>query len=129
MRNGWYRALVAGVDEGESDDVDRLRPVDVRRAILGVFLRSGRELGLGDVQAALVADGLEVSRSKISDVMHHQVRAGRATVRGRGRFTLDPMAFSESTRRRCLDWQAAKRARERRYLRGRNRSVDSGGVG
>lgn len=72
-----------GLDADESDVVDRLRPADVRRAILGVFFRSGCELSLGEVHAVLVADGLDVSRRKISDVMQHQVRAGRAEVRGR----------------------------------------------
>lgn len=126
-----------GLDADESDVVDRLRPADVRRAILGVFFRSGCELSLGEVHAVLVADGLDVSRRKISDVMQHQVRAGRAEVRGRGRFVLDPAAFSESTRRRCLDWKAAKRARERRQAGYRARyralddagSLDSGGAG
>ena len=115
-------------DDSRDDNwIDQLRPVDVRRAILGVFLRSGRPMSLSEVSAALAAEGLTVSRPKISDVMMHQVRAGRAQALARGVFVLDPDAFSESTRGRCLQWRAAKAWRERQYAR--YRSAFSGGVG
>lgn len=89
-----------------------LRTLDIRRAILGVFLRAGTPLTIDQVLLALADEGLDLegtqhvsARQRVSDVMRHQVRMGRATVVGRGTFSVDAREFSESTRYRCLHWR------------------------
>ncbi len=104
--------------------VKRLRPLDIRRAILGVYFRaSGGPLAIDEVVRRLAdSDGLDLgstqatsARQRVSDVMRHQVRAGRATAVSRGVFTLDTEAFSTSTGYRCLQWRQVAAAEARRY--------------
>ena len=60
------------------------RPLDIRRAILGVYLRAGGgPLAIDEVLRRLGAEGLDLEgtqrtsgRQRVSDVMRHQVRAG-----------------------------------------------------
>jgi len=104
-------------DTSQTDHDHPMRPVDIRRAILGTFLRADRPLSLTEVIDLLAAEGLLVSRGKVSDVMQHQVRSGRAQIVSRGVFRLDSSEFSEASRRRCLNWRAAKAWRERLYAR------------
>lgn len=109
--------------------IPSLRTLDIRRAIIGAFLRANRPLTIHEVLAALVDEGLDLTdtqqasaRQRVSDVMRHQVRMGRATVVARGTFVLDPDEFSESTRYRCLHWrQVAAAEGVRREARRRQR--------
>ena len=109
---------------GDDGVVIRLRPLDIRRAILGVFLRAGGgQLAIDEVVGRLADDdGLDLgstqatsARQRVSDVMRHQVRAGRATALSRGVFTVDVDAFSTSTRYRSLHWRQVAAAEPRRY--------------
>ena len=102
-----------------------MRPVDIRRAILRVFLEARRPLSIDEVVAGVAADGVNVSRRKVSDVMRHQARVGHAQVHRRGTYSLDPTVFSTSTRWRCIHWRAAKAWRERPYSRYRSQLPDS----
>jgi hypothetical protein len=100
-----------------------LRPLDVRRAILGTYLRAGGgPLSIHDVVHLLLAEGLDLAATqrtsapqRVSDVMRHQVRVGRAQVVARGVFELDVRAFSESSRYRCLHWYDVGARWHRRY--------------
>lgn len=99
-----------------------LRPLDIRRAILGTYLRAGGPLSIDEVVRRLRAEGLDLSltqrtsaRQRVSDVMRHQVRVGRARVVTRGVFDLDGGAFSESSRYRCLHWRDVGARWSRRY--------------
>jgi len=100
-----------------------LRPLDVRRAILGTYLRAGGgPLSIHEVVRLLLAEGLDLAATqrtsapqRVSDVMRHQVRVGRAQVVARGVFELDVRAFSESSRYRCLHWHDVGARWHRRY--------------
>ena len=100
-----------------------LRPLDVRRAILGTYLRAGGgPLSIHEVVRQLRAEGLDLTTTqrtsapqRVSDVMRHQVRVGRAQVVARGVFELDVRAFSESSRYRCLHWRDVGARWHRRY--------------
>lgn len=111
-------------EAGDAGLVVRLRPLDIRRAILGVFLwAGGGPLAIDEVVRRLADDdGLDLGSTqatsagqRVSDVMRHQVRAGRARAVSRGVFTLDAEAFSTSSRYRCLHWQQVAAAEARRY--------------
>ncbi len=102
-------------------------PIDVRRAVLSVFLRAGGgPLTIDEVvertrdEAHLDLASLPGAgpRQRVSDIMRHQVRAGRAVVVGRGSYRLLPQTFSESTRWRILHWReaAARRARYPKWV-------------
>lgn len=100
-----------------------LRPMDIRRAILGMYMRAhGGPLTIDQVVQRLRETGLDLettqrtsARQRVSDVMRHQVRAGRATVLGRGEFTLDVTSFRRSTQYRCLNWREVAERWARRY--------------
>jgi hypothetical protein len=79
----------------------RLKPIDVRRAVLSVFMRrSGGPLAIDEiVRLTYELAGLDLAalsgvapRRRVSDIMRHQVREGRADVHwqrvneARGRF-------------------------------------------
>lgn len=102
-----------------------MRPVDIRRAILRVFLQARRPLSIDEVVAGTAADGVSISRRKVSDVMRHQVRVGHAQVHRRGTYSLDPTVFSTSTLWRCIHWRKTKAWRERPYSRYRSQLPDS----
>jgi hypothetical protein len=55
------------------------------------------------------------ARQRVSDIMRHQVRFGRASVVGRGRYRLHIEAFSESTHWRCLHWRHVWAQWQKRY--------------
>jgi len=99
-----------------------LNPIDVRRAVLSTFFRAGG----GPLTIDQVVDrtrddaGLDLAtlggvnpRQRVSDILRHQVRAGRAEVVARGAYRVFMDRFSESTRRRCLQWQKAADHRRR----------------
>lgn len=97
-------------------------PIDVRRAVLSVFFRAGgRPLTIDEVvrrtrdEAHLDLAALPGvnPRQRVSDILRHQVRAGRAEVVSRGTYRLHADEFSESTRWRCLHWQKAAARRDR----------------
>lgn len=116
-------------DRSHRHDLPYLRTLDIRRAILGVFLRAAAPLSIDEVLLALSDEGLDLedtqqvsARQRVSDVMRHQVRMGRASVVGRGTFSLDAREFSESTRYRCLHWRQVGAAEAiKREERGRQR--------
>jgi hypothetical protein len=89
-------------------------PIDVRRAVLGAFFRAGGgPLTLDEVVGRTRDEsGLDLARldgvrpgQRVSDIIHHQVRYGRAEVVRRGVYRLLVREFSESTRWRCLHWR------------------------
>jgi hypothetical protein len=56
-------------------------------------------------------------RRRVSDILRHQVRAGRAEVVGRACYRLLVGRFARSTEWRALHWQQARAERmRRRYL-------------
>ncbi|MCB9380431.1 MAG: hypothetical protein H6513_07015 [Acidimicrobiaceae bacterium] len=92
----------------------RLKPIDIRRAVLSVFfLHDGGPLTIPEVvQLTHRLAGLDLAalpgvppHRRVSDILRHQVRAGRAEVVERGRYRLHVGRFSTSTRWRCLHWQ------------------------
>ncbi|MDO8364942.1 MAG: hypothetical protein Q7V88_18775 [Actinomycetota bacterium] len=104
-------------------DPSRLLPIDVRRAVLSVLFRAaGGPLSITEIvnrtrlQAGLDLAGLAGvgPRQRVSDILRHQVRRGRAEAVGRGRYLLFVAEFSESSRWRCLHWQQAA-ARRSQY--------------
>ncbi len=103
-----------------------LRPIDIRRAVLAVFLRAdGGPLGIAEV-IRLTRDDSHLdltllpgppAHRRVSDLLRHQVRAGRAQVVARATYRLFVEEFSRSTQWRCLHWDEARRDwLRRRYL-------------
>ncbi len=95
-------------------------PIDVRRAVLSVFIRAGGGPLTIDEVVARTRDeaGLDLGslggarpRQRVSDILRHQVRYGRAEVITRGVYRVLVREFSESTRWRCLHWRQAARRR------------------
>ncbi|MDO9173575.1 MAG: hypothetical protein Q7V62_02150 [Actinomycetota bacterium] len=102
-----------------------LTPIDIRRAVLAVLIRAGGgPLTISEVVRRTREDeGVDLSqlpgvdpRQRVSDMLRHQVRAGRAEVVGRGTYRLLVQCFSEATIRRCLHWRIAA-ARRNSYPR------------
>ena len=102
-------------------------PLDVRRAVFAVFIRAnGGPLTIAEVirrtksESGLDLEALPGSRphQRISDMMRHQARYGRAKPTQRGVYALDTTAFSRSTTWRCLNWQfvAERRRAPERYI-------------
>ena len=103
-------------------------PIDVRRAVLAVLIRAqGGPLPIAEiVRRTKHESGLDLAtlpgvqpEQRVSDILRHQARSGRAKAVGRGVYLLDTSAFSESTRWRCLHWEhiAGKRGPYSRYIR------------
>jgi hypothetical protein len=90
------------------DDDPPLRPLDVRRAVLGVLLRAGRPLCVIEVVAGLQREILGISGKRVADVLRFQVAAGRVRRVARGVYELDPTTMSPSTRWRSLNWQRVR---------------------
>ena len=74
-----------------------LTPIDIRRAVLAVLIRAGGgPLTISEVVRRTREDeGVDLSqlpgvdpRQRVSDMLRHQVRAGRAEVVGRGTYRL-----------------------------------------
>ena len=83
-----------------------LRPLDVRRAVLGALLRAGRPMSVVEIGAELnqqIPSG--VSGKRVADVLRFQASAGRVRRVGRGVYQLDASTMSPSTRWRTLNWQ------------------------
>jgi len=100
-------------------------PIDIRRAVLSVFFRAGGgPLTIGEVVSRTRDEaGLDLAllrgvqpRQRVSDILRHQVREGRAEAISRGTYRLFTERFSVATRRRCLHWQLAM-DRRRSYPR------------
>ena len=100
----------------------QIRPIDIRRAVLSVFfLHDGGPLTVAEVvEATRRLAGLDLAtlpgvppHRRVSDIMRHQVREGRAVVVARGTYRLDVSQFSTSTRWRCLHWQRVTHWRSR----------------
>lgn len=105
-------------------DGDGLRPIDVRRAVLAVLFRAnGGPLSIGEiVRRTADESGLDLRlvrgvapQRRVSDILRHQVRAGRAEVTARGEYRLLVRRFSRSTEWRSLHWRDTRAERVRRY--------------
>jgi hypothetical protein len=87
-----------------------LRPLDVRRAVLGVLLRAGRPMTVVEIVAGLQREiPVGISGKRVADVLRFQVSAGRVRRVARGVYELDPSTMSRSTRWRSLNWQRVRR--------------------
>jgi len=104
-----------------------LTPLDIRRALLAVFFRAGGgPLSIGEVVHRMREnEGIDLARlpgvnprRRVSDMMRHQVREGRAVVVERGSYRLLVHTLSASTAYRCLRWRklAARRNRYPRWV-------------
>jgi hypothetical protein len=100
----------------DHDDEARLRyvrPVDLRRAMLGVLLADGGPVTLDEVIHRLeVVHRIRLdrpigvsTRRRVSDMLRYQVRAGRAVRVARGVYAAAPQGMSRSTVWRCLNWE------------------------
>lgn len=88
------------------DGTPPLRPLDVRRAVLGVLLRAGRPVSVVEIVAELQREiPVGTSGKRVADVLRFQVAAGRVRRAARGIYELDPTTMSPSTRWRILNWQ------------------------
>ena len=93
-----------------------LRPIDVRRAVLGMLMRADEGLSLGEMRAALLSrDGIGVDGKRLADLVRWQMRRGRVRRVRRGRYAFVVGSMSRSSAWRCLLWKlvAARRRRER----------------
>jgi hypothetical protein len=94
------------------------RPIDVRRAVLGVLMRCAASgagavegLSLGELRAALLShDGIELDGKRLADLVRWQMRRGRVSRVRRARYAFVVGSMSPSSAWRCLHWQVlAKR--------------------
>ncbi len=99
-----------------------MKPIDVRRAVLSVFfLHDGGPLTIDQVvKDTKRLAGLDLATLKgapphrrVSDILRHQVREGRAEAVRRATYRLDTTKFSTSTRWRCIHWQRVVEWRRR----------------
>ncbi len=100
-----------------------IRNIDLRRAVLGVLLRSERSMTISQVVDALRTervrlghDGGPTPRKKIADLPDYQRRIGRVQRIERGRYRTVPSAFTSSMRWRCLHWERAREHAARRRV-------------
>ena len=104
------------------------RPIDVRRAVLGVFIRcaiAGVADGVADgislsqIRAALLShDGIELEGKRLADLVRWQMRRGRVRRVRRGHYAFVLGSMSRSSAWRCLHWQDVARRRWERDQRG-----------
>jgi hypothetical protein len=109
---------------------NELAPIDVRRAVLAVLLRAhGGPLTIAQIVERTRTDshldlakipGRTPPHRRVSDILRHQVRAGRAQVVERGIYLLFVEEFARSTQWRALHWEDARRERLRRRYLGRS---------
>ena len=101
-----------------------VRALEVRRAVLAVLFRAdGGPLSIAEiVRRTADESGLDLAllggvlpRQRVSDLLRHQVRAGRAQVTARGEYRLLVDRFSRSTQWRALHWRELRSERVRRY--------------
>jgi hypothetical protein len=86
-----------------------LRPLDVRRAVLGVLLRAGGPVSVVEIVAELHRQTpVGISGKRVADVLRFQVSAGRVRRVTRGVYQIDPSTMSPSTRWRSLNWQRVR---------------------
>lgn len=87
-----------------------IKPIDVRRMVLGALLIAGTELSIPDiVQSIDDRVGIRVPARTVAEVCRHQLRAGRVVRVSRGVYRVQPMAFSASTIWRCRTCRPAQR--------------------
>lgn len=76
----------------------------IREAVLGVLLQVGRPMTIGQILADLEGRGVLIAeenpRKVVSDLLRHQVRAGRARRVGRGRYEIRHVARTTAWRLR-----------------------------
>ncbi len=97
----------------EWPDVDFIRDLDIRRAMLAVLLAADRELGSADVVQQLRAvHGIELEgrqkatpRQRVSDTLRSLERRGWCRRVRRGRYVAVPSAMSPSRRWRSINWR------------------------
>ena len=95
------------------------RPIDVRRAVLGMLMRADEGLSLGEMRAALLSrDGIEVDGKRLADLVRWQMRRGRVSRVRRGRYAFVVGSMSRSSAWRCLHWKLVARRRWERDQRG-----------
>jgi len=119
-------AHAPGVNDTDDLDTDEFsidefavlhpRPIDVRRAVLGVLMRCSASgavegLSLGELRAALLSrDGIDLDGKRLADLVRWQMRRGRVSRVRRGRYAFVVGSMSPSSAWRCLHWQVlAKR--------------------
>ena len=95
-------------------------PIDIRRAVLAVLIRAGGgPLTIADIVRRTKSDsGLDLAslpgvapHRRVSDILRHQARMGRAAAVNRATYVLDLATYSDRTRWRCLHWQQAAEQR------------------
>ncbi len=97
----------------EYPEVDFIRDLDIRRAILAVLLAADRELGSADVVQRLRAvheielEGRQKAtpRQRVSDTLRSLERRGWCRRVRRGRYVAVPSAMSPSRRWRSINWR------------------------
>ena len=102
-------------------------PIDIRRAVLAVLIRAdGGPLTITQIVSLTKLDsGLDLAQlpgvpphRRVSDILRHQARMGRAAALNRATYVLDLSAYSDRTRWRCLHWQQAADQRMRAWQAG-----------
>ena len=133
FRSGGVRTHAPGMNDTDQSTTDQLtadqltadddalhpRPIDVRRAVLGMLMRADEGLSLGEMRAALLSrDGIEVDGKRLADLVRWQMRRGRVRRVGRGRYAFVVGSMSRSSAWRCLHWKLVARRRWERDQRG-----------
>jgi hypothetical protein len=105
-----FRVAGRGAHTRDVDDPP-LRPLDVRRAVLGALLRARRPLTVAEIveQLAPRMPPGKLTPKRVADVLRFQVEAGRVQRLARGVYVVYPSTLSPSTRWRCLNWERAQR--------------------
>ena len=121
FRSGGVRTHAPGMNDTDQSTTDQLhpRPIDVRRAVLGMLMRADEGLSLGEMRAALLSrDGIEVDGKRLADLVRWQMRRGRVSRVRRGRYAFIVGSMSRSSAWRCLHWKLVARRRWERDQRG-----------
>ena len=109
------------MNDTDQSTTDQLhpRPIDIRRAVLGMLMRADEGLSLGEMRAALLSrDGIEVDGKRLADLVRWQMRRGRVRRVRRGRYAFVVGSMSRSSAWRCLHWKLVARRRWERDQRG-----------
>ena len=109
------------MNDTDQSTTDQLhpRPIDIRRAVLGMLMRADEGLSLGEMRAALLSrDGIEVDGKRLADLVRWQMRRGRVSRVRRGRYAFVVGSMSRSSAWRCLHWKLVARRRWERDQRG-----------
>lgn len=82
-----------------------LSVTDLRRAVLGHFIRSAGPVAIADLVTALTPDfGESATPKRISDLVRYQVRLGRLARVRRGLYRYVPGSLPRTTAWRCVNW-------------------------